>query len=137
MRIYNKKGFWTGVFMLALALLLAWAGLRSGFQDKIFAILVCVVCGVSYLFRGLSYEMSREDRVEEQDERERFVRARAQSRALQITQVVCFALMLAFVVMGAKAREQMFVAMGVAAAFCYMAAILSELFTQIYYQRKY
>ena len=76
MKICHKKNFWAGVGMLALGILnlatALWRG-QMEWSDWVL-VLALVLLGVSSLLRGLSPELAREDKIEEQDERNVLVR---------------------------------------------------------------
>ena len=105
MRIYNKKTFGFGIFALALGLLNIVAGVMTGFDGKgVFLIVLLFLIGAGSLARSLSQKMSREDKLEERDERNQLIDMKSKSLAFRLTQGISFVLGLLFLVSGAVAR---------------------------------
>lgn len=95
MRIYHKKNFWAGLGMAALGILnLALSLWRRDF-DLSTGILVgaLLLLGVSSLLRSLSPKFSREDKIEERDERNILVGRKTYASAFRWTRLVSFGLM--------------------------------------------
>lgn len=102
MRIYNKKGFvwgifWTilGVARLALLVIVpedSTAQLVKGLVLGIFML----IFGMSMMLRAFSKEATREDRIEERDERNALVKLKAQAR----TSTVMFWTIIVFMAAG-------------------------------------
>ena len=103
MRIYHKKNFWAGLGMAALGILnLALSLWRRDF-DLSTGILVgaLLLLGVSSLLRSLSPKFSREDKIEERDERNILVNWKTRTSAFRWTRLVSFGLMALLLVAGA------------------------------------
>ena len=113
MRIYNKKTFGFGIFALALGLLNIVAGVMTGFDGKgVFLIVLLFLIGAGSLARSLSQKMSREDKLEERDERNQLIDMKSKSLAFRLTQGISFVLGLLFLVSGAVAKDDAIVALG-------------------------
>ena len=103
MRIYHKKNFWAGLGMAALGILnLALSLWRRDFGLST-GILVgaLLLLGVSSLLRSLSPKFSREDKIEERDERNILVGRKTYASAFRWTRLVSFGLMALLLVAGA------------------------------------
>ena len=85
--------------------------------------------------RSFSRDMSREDKLEELDERNRLIDLKTKSRAFRLTQAICFGLMLLFLLMGKISGETLLISMGVGLAFAYAISMFTELFTYLYYEK--
>lgn len=99
MKVYHKKNFLWGVLLLLLGLLLLAAGVGKGFTLR------SAVVAALLLFLGggiLLRSLSREDRVQERDERSLLVALRARGTAFRCAQGVCF-LCLVAVLLGHRA----------------------------------
>jgi len=134
MKIYHKKNFIFGLFSLFLGgLNLALAALR-GFDIKsgVLVALLLIMGGAS-LVRSLSPKYSREDRVEELDERNRLVKLRAQSQTYSICQFVYLGGSVALCAWGkmAGSESRMYIGLGLLAAF--FIALAADFFTWMYY----
>ena len=138
MKIYNKKVFASGVFMVALGLLnLITSMMRQDFDiNSIILIAALFVLGFGSIMRSISQRMAKEDKLEELDERNRLIALKSKSKSFQLTQIISFMLMLALLVMGKVSGYEGFIAMGVGLAFAFAISMFSELFTYMYYESK-
>ena len=90
MKIYNKKKFASGVFLLLLGLFRFtpfFAG-RGWDARDIFWAVVAFLLGVSELTHSLSYTLTKKDRLEDLDERNRLIDWKAKSMTLKIAQSI-------------------------------------------------
>ncbi len=137
MKIYNRKKFVSGAFCLLLgALLLVTSALRHGGVSGWLLALVLLALGAGELARSLSKAWTKEDKLEEWDERNRFIDWKAKSRAFQLTQGISFVLMLAMLAMGKVSGYEGFIGIGVGLAFAWSISMFSELFAHLYYEFK-
>lgn len=137
MKIYNRKKFVSGASCLLLgALLLVTSALRHGAVSNWVLSLVLLALGVGELARSLSKTWTKEDKLEEWDERNRLIDWKAKSRAFQLTQGFSFALMLAMLAMGKVSGYEGFIYIGVGLAFAWSISMFSELFSHLYYESK-
>lgn len=90
MKIYNKKGFFSGVlwtaagaFCLCRDIVDSADFLPQQIKNVIISLL-CLAIGLTSLIRAFSKSSTREDRVEEMDERNRLVRLKTNSLTLNI-----------------------------------------------------
>ena len=112
MKIYNKKAFASGVFMVALGLLnLITSMMRQDFDmNSIILIAALFVLGFGSIMRSISQRMAKEDKLEELDERNRLIALKSKSKSFRLTQIISFALMLALLVMGKVSGYEGFIA---------------------------
>lgn len=136
MKIYNKKNFRYGLGMTILGVLMLFTSIWKGFDVKGTVILaLCLFLGIGLMLRGLSRDMSREDRIAELDERNKMVEQRAKSRALGIVEMVCFVCILVSIV-GMRVMEEFFGGMLVAFGLIFTVMLFAELATLLYYNKK-
>ena len=140
MKIYNKKGFFSGLFTAAIGAALLGAGAHTGFarfdlKDAALAAL-CLFIGFGTIARSMSRRLSRGDKIAERDERNRLVRLQSRSRAFGVTQGVCMALMFLFLVLGVVRDFDGAVFLGLGLAFGISVSFLSELAAYFYYDGK-
>ena len=138
MKIYNKKEFISGAFMGALGLLnLILSIIRQDLDiNSIILIVVLFVLGFGTIMRSISQRMTKEDKLEELDERNRLITMKSKSKSFRITQIISFMLMLALLVMGKVSGYEGFIAMGVGLAFAFTISMFTEIFTYMYYESK-
>jgi len=97
-KIYNKKGFWSGVWFLLLAvgsiilLINNPHGMNTTRNIKsILATIICVLIGITQVYRGLDSQCTKEDEQND-DERNKLVVLKAESSAYRITFYLCMLL---------------------------------------------
>lgn len=138
MKIYNKKVFASGIFMAALGLLnLITSIMRKALDiNSIILIAALFVLGFGSIMRSMSQRMTKEDKLEELDERNRLITLKSKSKSFQLTQMISFMLMLVLLVMGKVFDYEGFIAMGVGLAFAFTISMFAEIFTYMYYESK-
>ena len=137
MKIYNKKVFASGIFMMALGLLnLITSIVRHDLDiNSIILIVALFAMGFGSVMRSMSQRMAKEDKLEELDERNRLIELKSKSKSFRLTQIISFALMLVLV-MGKVSGYEGFIAMGVGLAFAFSISMFAEIFTYMYYESK-
>lgn len=138
MKIYNKKVFASGIFMVGLGFINLIADImnKNIAISGIMLIVALFLLGVGTIMRSLSQKMTKEDRLEELDERNRLIELKSKSRSFKLTQLISFLLMLVLLVAGKVSGYEGFVAMGVGLAFAFVISMFTELFTYLYYEAK-
>ena len=138
MKIYHRKRFAAGVFLVAL-------GTGNWILDLInqtveikgiLLVLTLYLFGFGAILRSLSPKWSQEDRLEELDERNQLIEFKSKSKAFDLTRGISLFLMLAVLVMGKVSGDVRFIAMGVGMAFLFVVSLFAELFTFMYYESK-
>lgn len=138
MKIYNKKVFASGVFMMVLGLLnLITSIIRQDLDiNSIILIVALIVLGFGSIMRSISQRMAKEDKLEKLDERNRLIALKSKSKSFRLTQIISFILMLVLLVMGKVSGYEGFIAMGVGLAFAFTISMFIEIFTYMYYESK-
>ena len=136
MKIYDKKKFGSGLVCIAIGLLNIAASINSGFDiSGLIIILALLLIGGGLTVRSFSQRLSREDKLEELDERSQLIELKTKSKSFRLTQGFSFGLMLAFLVIGKVSGEISFISMGVGLAFAYVISTFSEILTYLYYEK--
>lgn len=106
MKIYNKNQFIEGIFMVLLgaANLITDMIKQSVDMKGIILTTALFLFGFDALYRSLSRKLSRESKLEDWDERNRFIELKAKRKAFQITQAICFSLLIGAMVAGKTHR---------------------------------
>ena len=86
-----------------------------------------LLLGVSSLLRSLSPQLSRQDKIEEQDERNILVNLKTRTSAFRWTRLVSFGLMALLLVAGAVTGEELREALGLRSA-CFQLRVVDEVF---------
>ena len=138
MRIYHKKNFWAGLGMTALGILNLGLSLWRRDFGLSTGILVgaLLLLGVSSLLRSLSPKFSREDKIEERDERNVLVKLKTSTSAFRWTRLVSFGLMALLLVAGAVTGEELLLAVAVGLAFSITISFFAEFFSALYHESK-
>lgn len=136
MKIWYKKTFALGLLFLLLGLSLAAICFLEGFTLKNTILMaLCGIIGLPLLLRSLSREKSRQDQLDDLDERNRLVMLKSKSKSFILTQLVCAILMMLLLGVGAALRHQQILAVGVGLACCFVITLFTELFTRLYYEK--
>lgn len=138
MKIYNKKLFASGVFMAALATVNLIADFMNQTVDVNGTILIAALYlfGFGAMMRSLSQKLTKEDRLEELDERNQLIALKSKSKAFKLTQIISFLLTLTMLIMGKVAGYEEFIAIGLGLAFAFAISMFMELFAWMYYEEK-
>lgn len=138
MKIYNKKIFLVGVFLLLLDILLLTANICGVRELDIVTLqwfITLTILGLTSIIRSMDRKTAREDKINERDERNRFVKLRAQSRALEIGQWACFGLGFAVNLWGkfnAPGGALFYIGFGLMLSFLVLASV--HFCTWLYYE---
>lgn len=136
MKIYNKKKFGSGLICIVLGLLNVIACINTGFDiSGMILILALMFIGGGLTIRSVSRNLSKEDKLEEMDERNQLIELKTKSQSFRLTQWICFGLMLTFLIMGKTSGEKSFIGMGVGLAFAFTISMFAEIFTYCYYEK--
>lgn len=134
MKIYSKKRLWSGIGLLAMAVLLIVTMCIKGFRAKSVALaMVLLVLGVS----EIGSAVSRQQTIEDREERNVFIALKAKSRAFSLTQNICLVLTVVLVVAGAVKAYPPLLAMGVATGLILTVSTVCEVAAAIYYESRY
>ena len=136
MKIYNKKKFISGIFIVALGVLNVITSIfRKDFDiNSVILIAALFVMGFCAMIRSVSQRMARADRLEELDERNRLVELKSKKKSFELTQMISFLIMLILVIMGKVSGDERFIAMGVGLAVAFAISMFAEIFTFMYYE---
>ena len=135
MKIYHRKNFASGLFMLLLGIVNLVLGAMGGFDGIIITASV-LITGAFFVIRSLSKNLSARDQLEELDERSRYVVLKSKSRAFQILMYGCLVLMTAFFLMGAVTKSNLFIYTGAGFAGAFSLCVLADICSFAYYHTK-
>ena len=138
MKIYNKKTFVSGVFLIALGVLnVITSAVTKGFDiESILLIVALFALGAASILRSTSQKMAKEDKIEGRDERNRLIDWKSKSKAFELTRILSFVLMLVLMVIGKVINEKMLIFMGAGLAIAFAISMFAEIFTYVYYESK-
>lgn len=144
MKIYNKKKFTSGMFMLLLGLIvialeisdLNFRNLELLDIKHLIVNVLLLLFGFTYIKRSLSIENSKEDKLEELDERNILLNLKIETKTFQVIKYFGFMLMLLFFVVGSFFEAETIIAMGLGIAFLYPVYFIVTIIISLYYERK-
>ena len=136
MKIYNKNSFIEGFIMTLLGLLLFITILVTEFNIKKFLLSpLLLFMGIGLIERSKSKSMSKEDKVDKNDERNQFISLKSRGKALQITQMCSWIIMLLILIIGKINNHMMLISLGTGMMIIFTISLFTELFCNIYYER--
>lgn len=136
MKIYNKNSFIEGFIMTLLGLLLFITILVTEFNIKKFLLSpLLLFMGIGLIERSISKSMSKEDKVDKNDERNQFISLKSRGKALQITQMCSWIIMLLILIIGKINNHMMLISLGTGMVIIFTISLFTELFCNIYYER--
>lgn len=136
MKIYNKNSFIEGFIMTLLGLLLFITILVTEFNIKKFLLSpLLLFMGIGLIERSISKSMSKEDKVDKNDERNQFISLKSRGKALQITQMCSWIIMLLILIIGKINNHMMLISLGTGMMIIFIISLFTELFCNIYYER--
>ena len=141
MKIYNKKGFWLGIFWVLLAIGCAVLDLRRPdpnllvrVRDWAVAVFVFLL-GISSFWRAFSRSATREDRIAEMDERNRLVETKSKSPKLDIVYGTLFLLMVGGFTGFKMTASGVWFALLIIPGFLLGLFVLVHIFVKLYYDK--
>ncbi len=135
MKIYSRKYFLYGLASLALGIAVFITAERPVEIKSIILAALCVIIGLSFIFRSFSRELTKADQLDELDEHNQLIALKSNSKTSQITQLGSGILTVAFIGMGGGSGNRNFIAIGIGAAFYFTISLFAEMFTKIYYEK--
>lgn len=123
-----------GGWLLVIRVLKPESFLPEQIKDVVVALLLMVI-GIGCVVRAFSKGATRKEKLEELDERNQLIELKTKSKSFQLTQRICFCLMLAFFVMGKVSGEDLLITIGLGLGFAYSISIFTELFAYCYYEK--
>ena len=142
MKLYNKKGlvfglFWTILGVSALVLeLVRPSGNTAVFIRDILLFSLLILFGVRQVVRAFSRAATREDMLEERDERNRFIKLKTGSTMFKVAEVLLFLWTVASMVGYGFTRDDIWV-MGVLVSGLTLGLLfIIELFVGVHYDNK-
>lgn len=141
MKLCNKKGlvlglFWTILGVSALVLELVRPSSTAVFIRDIVLFSLLILFGVRQVVRAFSRAATREDMLEERDERNRFIKLKTGSTMFKVAEVLLFLWTVASMVGYGFTRDDIWV-MGVLVAGLTLGLLfIIELFVGVHYENK-
>ena len=142
MKLYNKKGLVFGLFWTILgvsALVLGFvrpSGNTAVFIRDIVLFSLLILFGVRQVVRAFSKAATREDMVEERDERSRFIKLKTGSTMFKVAEVLLFIWTIGSMIGYGFTQDTMWVMAVIVAGFTLGLLFIIELFVGVHYENK-
>lgn len=142
MKIYNKKGFIWGIIWTVLAI---WGFIHDAqspnpnaavqVRDSIVSVFVLLM-GLTSFFRAFSKKATREDFIDERDERNRLVEYKTSKKMLEIAYGVLFVIMIGGMIGFKMTANMIWFAIFIIPGFLLGLFVIVEIFVKLYYDKK-
>lgn len=133
MKIYNTKSFVASLFFFFLTLVNLWTAVHNGFTAKSLVLLVLTFL-LGALAGSLSKLQTREDKISDMDERNRFLKVKVQSKTLLAIQLISFLLTAFFAVLGSIHNVALITGISVGTGSIFAFSVIIELAYSVYLQ---
>lgn len=142
MKIYNKKGFLSGIFWSILAFWNIFHDFGSPdpntlvqIRDSILSVILLFL-GISSFWRAFSKQATKEDLIEEHDERNRLIKYKSQSRMLDIAYGILFAFTVCGMIGFKLTAQMMWLSLFIIPGFLLGLFLIIEIFVTLYYEKR-
>ena len=142
MKLYNKKGlvfglFWTILGVSALVLeLVRPSGNTAVFIRDIVLFSLLILFGVRQVVRAFSRAATREDMLEERDERNKLIKLKTGSTMFKVAEAILFVWIVASTAAFALTQDTLWTMAVIVSGFTLGLLFIIELFVSIHYERK-
>lgn len=138
MKIYNKKKFYFSLLWLAMGISIMILTLVNGDMnlDSVFSAACCCILGINGLGRSISQKMSREDKVEELDERNQLIELKSKRKGFQLIQYTLLCVGFVFAILGGIYKDMILGAVGITSTIIWVFSLVIDWLTFVYYDSK-
>lgn len=136
MKIYNKKGFISGL----IGLLLSWADLMlmlvKEFSMKYLIMgLFLFAFSITEITRSLSKKKTIEDMTINNDEREKYIQLKSSQKSFQIIEIINCTFLILFIIIYSITKKQVLIPFILITSLYITISFIALLITNIYYER--
>ncbi|MDB2155063.1 hypothetical protein [Clostridium butyricum] len=136
MRIYNKKGFVSGIITLLLCVLGVIAIILKGPSIKLVILLpFLLLISLTELRRSLSKSMSKEDIIKNNDERDKYILLKTSYKSLEILRSINFIVIMVSIILFAVTKSEFVLGIFVVSSIYMTLNFLVDLAVNIYYEK--
>lgn len=142
MKIYNKKGFFSGIICIVLGMWsLFWDfgnpnhNLIVQIRDIVLSI-VLISIGITSFWRAFLKKATKEDFIEENDERNKLIVYKSKSRMLDIVYAILFVIMICGMIGFKMTANMIWFSIFIIPGFLLGLFVLIEIFVKLYYEKR-
>ena len=138
MKIYNKKKFYFSLLWLAMGISVMIFTLVNGDLNfnSVFRAACCYILGINGLGRSISQKKSREDKVEELDERNQLIELKSKREGFQLIQYTLLCVGFVFAILGGIYKDMILGTVGITSTIIWVFSLLIDWLTFVYYESK-
>jgi L-lactate permease len=142
-KIYNKKGFCSGIISLLLAAVVIIFVIPDNYHDpdyirmvkSIIIAFVLLIIGITSVYKSLSYQYTKEDKQND-DEREKLVSLKAANTAFKITIGFCCAAMILLMIAFGMTRYEGFASIFIGFGLVFSISTISQVCAYFYHDKR-
>lgn len=127
MKIYNKKGFFTGLFWLGMS---AMALILMCYKGMNIRDWLMVVIGLILGIHGISRSLSKNASLEDQDELTTYLLQKSRSMAYSWTKIICIVLMVFYIMLFSHTKHEIHLTLVIAFAMMLVGMLIIERITE-------
>lgn len=138
MKIYNKKKFYFSLLWLTMGISVMIFTLVNGDLNfnSVFGVACCCILGINGLGRSISQKKSREDKVEELDERNQLIELKSKRKGFQLIQYTLLCVGFVFAILGGIYKDMILGTVGITSTIIWVFSLLIDWLTFVYYESK-
>ena len=137
MKIYNRRGFITGIVQLLLSVFCLITLIVTGFDVKLMVLgIIIALLGITGVINSFSKEAARKERIDNDDERSQLVKMKATAKSFDIVSAFLFLAILAVMIAYGVTENQVFVPMVLCTGAALSVCWISHIITHFYYDSK-
>lgn len=139
MKIHDKKLFVYALGVIAFGGIFVFSKMgkgESGIQNYLWYVML-IVFGLIELLHSLSHKMTKDEIIEEEDERNCLLELKTKGSTLLVSQIAILVVSFGVILMSQLSGREELMAMGEGIALAYAISLLIEFFTHIYYTFRY
>ena len=137
MKIYNRRGFITGIVQLLLSVFCLITLIVTGFDVKLMVLgIIIALLGITGVINSFSKEAARKERIDNDDERSQLVKMKAKAKSFDIVSACLFLAILTVMIAYGVTENQVFVPMVLCTGAALSVCWISHIITHFYYDSK-
>lgn len=137
MRIYSKSMFLEGAFSAIIGFTLLVSQLNGFKLQHLILSALTIFIGIGLILGSMSKTLSRENQIDQSDERNQLITLKTKSKSLQITQMISILFSVFCLILGKMKSDTLLTALGTGLMIPFTLSLFAEVFCHMYYEIKY
>lgn len=136
MKIYNRKGFINGLISLSICIVGVAAIILKGFSVKLSIIIpILFIYSIVGIRRSLLIDASREDIIENEDERVKYISLKTAGKSLELLKVINMIVIILSMLSYAFTKNIFLLGIFILSSIYFTLSFIIELAANIYYEK--